>query len=185
MSEGKEGDQQGPPPPPPTEKKETGGAEDQISNAVAFLTHPKVSSVSHQSFKGELFFFSLLFHVSKHISSFFFLPRACVRVCLSQVLESSEASKRSFLESKGLSKEQIDEAFQRVGPSRRSNAAGAPTTSSQPPSSAKQAPLAGPQATQAVAQREPLRWTQVRNNRAERANAQLHTHVTEWFGALD
>ncbi|QDZ17720.1 peroxisomal membrane protein Pex14 [Chloropicon primus] len=91
-------------------KGESPGTEEQIRNAVAFLTHAKVR-------------------------------------------ESTEASKRSFLESKGLSKEEIDEAFKR---------AGVASASAQEASSAPAAPAAAPRKQPAPAPApQPVRWTQL------------------------
>ncbi len=99
------------------------GSEDQITNAVAFLTHPKVR-------------------------------------------ESTEASKRSFLKSKGLSEADIDEAFRRAGPASASapatsaspastSAAGAGGAQQQPPKPWERQPAG------AAPKQESLRWTQV------------------------
>ena len=72
-----------------------------------------------------------------------------------QVRESTEASKRSFLESKGLSKEKIDEAFKLAG-------VASPAPTAPVPSAPAKVPQAAPlvMAQQPQAQR-PVRWTQV------------------------
>ena len=72
-----------------------------------------------------------------------------------QVRESTEASKRSFLESKGLSKEKIDEAFKLAG-------VASPAPTAPVPSEPAKVPQAAPlvMAQQPQAQR-PVRWTQV------------------------
>lgn len=93
--------------------------EDHIQNAVAFLSHPKVLSekvdlvrvavkVSDEN-KVQLLLCSLhLFHAS--------LSSAVVSklLLLVQVRGSAVSAKRSFLEKKGLTAAEIDEAFKRV-----------------------------------------------------------------------
>jgi hypothetical protein len=85
----------------PTQEQQAAPAairEDQIANAVAFLTHPKVQWLHLER--------------SQHIH--FAKPFLKWVVVDLQVRESPTATKRSFLERKGLTAAEIDEAFRRV-----------------------------------------------------------------------
>ena len=81
-------------------------------------------------------------------------------LCVLQVQESTEASKRSFLESKGLSKEQIDEAFKQAGLAKTAGgSASAPLAgNATAPAPAVVAATAQQQSSPA---QQPFRWTQV------------------------
>ena len=105
--------------------------EDQVNNAVAFLTHPKVSLED---------------------SEFWSTCSYCTIFVSFQVRDSTEESKKTFLESKGLTEEEIEEAFQRVGINQ-------PTQVSQAPS--KPWEKGGNVVTTVVQEKQPIRWSQV------------------------
>lgn len=72
--------------------------EDQISNAVAFLVHPKVDA-------------DLCRKAALEVDRF----REVKTGCGGKVRDSGEESKRAFLTQKGLTAPEIDEAFVRAG----------------------------------------------------------------------
>lgn len=117
--------------------------EEQVNNAVAFLTHPKVK-------------------------------------------ESSESSKRSFLASKGLTKEEVAEAFKRVGPAAASSEPSSPAAPPKPWDGGARTAVA----VAAPPAREPMRWTQVVLGVGAvtaglyAANGFLKPHVRKWIASF-
>lgn len=75
-----------------------------------------------------------------------------------KVQESTEASKRSFLESKGLSNDEIDEAFRLAGASKTGAKSAGPAAPAQIQSAYQQP---SPPIAAAAAKPQPVRWTQV------------------------
>lgn len=75
--------------------------EDQISNAVAFLVHPKVSKYAQIN--------------TPPLKQVYYIAAASTVCVVGKVRDSGEESKRSFLIQKGLTPPEIDEAFLRAG----------------------------------------------------------------------
>ena len=95
---------------PAADSEPTPLREDQIQNAMAFLSHPKVCSIVHLHAK-------LMHTASWVIESGALVTSTCdVRLlaCTMQVQGSTADAKRSFLERKGLTQPEIDEAVRRV-----------------------------------------------------------------------
>jgi hypothetical protein len=118
--------------------------EDQIGNAVAFLTHPKACpkfglckvALRNKGFSGH--------------------PTLFIPVSIAQVRESPIATKRSFLERKGLTAAEIDEAIRRVGSTGHSSTLATPVPAQGGSSGAPSGLITyQPQATAGLQTRQP------------------------------
>ena len=138
--------------------------EDMISNAVAFLKHPQVRILDAPGRRAPITSRAPCLEPTREISSHpSHRPRTASRSTRaqpapsSQVTSSPEAQKRQFLEKKGLSAEEIDEAFKRA-PQPAPAPAPAPASPVAPPAASVSPTRDDAEAKSAAG---GLRWTQV------------------------
>lgn len=138
--------------------------EDMISNAVAFLKHPQVRILDAPGRRAPITSRAPCLEPTREISSHpSHRPRTASRSTRaqpapsSQVTSSPEAQKRQFLEKKGLSAEEIDEAFKRA-PQPAPAPAPAPASPVAPPAASVYSTRDDAEAKSAAG---GLRWTQV------------------------
>lgn len=145
------------PPPEPSPSSPAALREDQIQNAVSFLSHPKVGSSGQGHGRPA--------SLQAPVSGLRRGPDPCAMHPPAQVRSSAADQKRQFLQRKGLTEAEIDEAFRRVPEQPPGQALPATSAPAAAPTQGQMVPAGYVPAGQqqlVPAQQQPVRWSQVR-----------------------